>query len=326
MPHIRAKLATGLTLGLALGGCSRENPAFSLSGHGSGGTDGSGSSSDSGATDTGAPTSDGSGSASNSATATSDASTSQGVTSEPATSGPGSTGAVSSSTGTDTTGTSSSSSGGPNECMDGVVGEPPRLEVKKDGQPLVACGMAKSLTKTFAKFSGSTLQLHDSGTCNQSGTLYELTGVNFSITPQDLGDGCFDARIEWAPGPVCEVTGFGLRNGDQPIYVGAFGRLRGPTGYTAFASEPLFDCGCAVDGVECCDHVSEVDQKLYEPGVYTLAFPGADSDIAAGAQITGTVDGSSYLFRNLRSHVGPSCDPAPTNVWLDVRWWAMNSN
>jgi len=206
--------------------------------------------------------------------------------------------------------------------MDAVVGEPPRLEVKQDGQPLVVCAGARGLTKAFAKLSGGTLQLYDSGTCAQTGSLYEITGVNFVIPQVDLGDTCSDARIEWAPEPVCEVTGFGLRNGDQPVLVGAFGRLRGPTKYTAFSAKPHRECGCTVDGVQCCDHVFELDQEHYLPGTYTLEFPGTDGAIAPGESTQGSVGRADYLFRNLRSDVVESCTAGPSNVWLDMRWWA----
>lgn len=319
--------------------CFSGNPAFALGGDGVGGSASSGLAGTSTGPDGSSgmvPTGGGSGSLSDSATqggdpgatgsttqsSISDAGTSDAITSSTGTADPGdSTGA-----GVSTGSTGSSTGDGTPVCMEAVVGEPPHLAVKQDGQPLVACAGVRSLTKAFAKFSGATLQLYDSGTCAQTGSLYEITGVNFAITPVDLGESCSDARIEWAPGPVCEVTGFGLRNGDQPVLVGAFGRLRGPTNYTAFTAQPQQECGCEVDGVACCDHVFELDQKLYQPGGYSLGFPGADGTIAPGDSINGTVGRADYQFRNLRSDVGESCVAGPSNVWLDMRWWATANN
>lgn len=209
--------------------------------------------------------------------------------------------------------------------MNGAMGEPPQIEVKTNGQVLLTCGGVKTVKQGFAKFSGETLQIYDSGDCTQAGALYEVAGVNFSITPTGFGDDCSDVQIEWAPAPPCAITGFGLANGGDPTYIGAFGRINGPSGYKAFSAEPAFDCGCAVDDVMCCAHVYELDQAEYSPGAYTLGFPGAMDDIGAQESIVGTVDGNSYLFTNLRSHVHESCEAAPSHVWLDVRWWAMKS-
>lgn len=220
----------------------------------------------------------------------------------------------------------SSTGGDPGQCISGVPGDPPRLEVKANGQVLMSCGGAKTFVGAFAKLSGSTLKIYDSENCTQTGTLYEVTGVNFSISPTDFGDACSQARVEWASTPPCDVTGFGLANGGDPLYVGAFGRTLGPSGYTAFSTDSVFDCGCVVDDVKCCDHVLELDQETYPPGRYTLKFPGAMSDIGEQESIVGTVDQNEYLFTNLRSHVRESCDPAPSHEWLDFRWWAVKTN
>lgn len=210
--------------------------------------------------------------------------------------------------------------------MNGAMGEPQGLEVKKNGQLLLACGGVKSITSGFAKFSGATLQIYDSGNCTQEGSLYEVAGVNFTIAPSVFGDNCFDARIEWAPSPPCEVTGFALSNGDDAVYVGAFGRTTGPSGYEAFSAKPIFDCGCAIDGEMCCSHLFELDQATYSPGRYTLGFPNAKSDIGPEETIIGSVDGNDYQFKNFRSFVQETCDDTPSHVWLDVRWWAMKAN
>jgi hypothetical protein len=320
-------------------GCWKDNPAFYIDSDTTRGSDSTGFLSSTGAhtassSDT-TPTTDGIGSDSGTAglTSTGGATASSSTTTASGTSGTSTTSGASTEPGTTTdqtvgmTGTESTgSSTGAGECMNGVMGDPPRLEVKKDGQVLDICSGAKGLTGAFASFSGSTLQIHDSGDCTETGTLYEVTGVNFSIMPMDLGDSCFDVQIEWAPAPPCEVTGFGLSNGDNPLYVGAFGRRTGPSGYGAFSAESTFDCGCAVDDVTCCEHVFELDQATYSPGGYTLGFPDARSDIGAGEAVIGTIDGNDYLFTNLRSHVHESCDAAPSHVWLDIRWWAMEAN
>ncbi len=329
MPRRRSITIVSLVLLVdPTGGCTSSNPAFALDGDPPGLTDATDAPASS-SSDTNTPTT-GPGSASNSASAaTTDAATSSGDPTASDSSGGPTTGMLDTTQGAGSTGpadTDASSSGGPNECMDAVVGEPARLEIKKDGQVLLACGGAISLTNAFAKFSGSTLKLYNSGTCMQTGPLYEVTGVNFAIKAKDLGEGCSDVRIEWATAPPCEVTGFGITLGDNPVYVGAFGRLLGPTGYTSFSSEPLFDCGCTVDDAACCEHLFDQNQQVYQPGAYTLAFPGAMTDIAAPAAIVGSVDGSDYLFTNLRSQVHGSCDAAPSHVWLDIRWWAMASD
>lgn len=188
------------------------------------------------------------------------------------------------------------------------------------------CGGSKQLSNAYAKFSGSTLQIYDSGACTQTGTLYEVTGVNFAISPIAFGENCSDVTIEWAAVAPCEVTGFALANGDKPAIVGAFGRTTGPGEYAAFSVEPFHDCGCAVDGVACCQHIFELDQTLYLPGGYSLGFPGAAAPIAAQMATDGEVEGVSYLFTNLRSFVHEGCMAAPSHVWLDLRWWAMRSD
>lgn len=313
---------------LGSAGCSVQNPAFALDGGGdsagpgtttsaptsSSGPDGTTGSGSAGPGSTGGTTGSGSATGSDATTTVPDSTTAM----------VDSTGTSSGSTGAESVG--GSTTGGVNECMAAVPEEPPRLEVKKSGQVLKACGGSKSLTDAYATFSGSTLQVYDSGTCTPTGTLYEITGVNFAITPLEFGESCSDVRIEWAAVDPCEVTGFALTNGDKPAYVGAFGRTTGPDGYAAFAVEPVQECGCVVDGVACCQHLFELDQTLYMPGEYTLDFPGAAAPIGAQESIDGEVDGASYLFRNLRSMVHAGCMAAPSHIWLDLRWWAMRSN
>jgi len=231
----------------------------------------------------------------------------------------GDSGATTGTTGVQSTGDSTGEE--PDLCMGDVVGEPPRLAVKQNGQLLQPCGGAKSLTGAFAKFSGSTLQIYDSGTCEQAGALYEVTGVGFTLEPTNLSDDCSSVRIEWAPAPPCEVTGFGLANGEQPRLVGAFGRTIGPTGFAAFSPAPEFACGCEVDDITCCQQVLENEPQAYQPGHYTLDFPGASDGCDPQESIAGVVDGNDYLFTNLRSFVHGTCEENPDHVWLDVRWW-----
>lgn len=333
MPHRLPRLF--VLWALAGSGCSIENPSFQLHGDGHGGSTGPPTTGD--ASTSGAATTAESGSAGNSDGMTGSGGSSTGgegstaavtsTTSEPGTS----TGDVSGTTGTSGGGSTGAdsiggSTGGVNECVGGALGEPPRLEVKKSGQVLMACGASKSVSNAFAKFSGSTLQIYDSGTCTQTGTLYEVTGVNFTITPIDLGESCSHVTLEWAAAAPCEVTGFALKNGDNPAYVGAFGRRTGPGEYAAFSVEPFHECGCAVDDVACCKHFYEIDQKDYLPGEYSLGFPDAVAPIAAMESTTGKVEGADYLFTNLRSLVHESCAAEPSHVWLDFRWWAMLNN
>lgn len=314
--------------------CTKENPSFyetaSDAGTSSAGSSGAVSTPTTGATSS---ASSGSGAGSGGVGETSGGVlTGGGTTGDPGTTtNPG--------TGTDPGGTSSgvdassggmstggSSSGGPDVCELPMFGEPPGLAIKKNGVPVaMACGMAKTISMGSAVFVGKTLKVYNSMNCTQTGESWEFTGVGFDITPTTL-DGCTSVRIEWSSTmPLCPPVAFGVRNGGEAVYVGGFGRLVGPTDYDGFHAEPLFDCGCAVDGVTCCgDHM--IDQTPYLPGVYTLGFPAAAQDIPMGEPIMGKVDGNDYLFKNLRSRVLELCAPIPQDVWLDMRWWAEAPN
>lgn len=326
-----SRFLVSLVVVALLSACVRENPGFLAATEGSGGSGGGTSTTTSSTTQalttSGAMSATGSGGVGETsggvltATTTSESATGT-TTTEPGTTG--TSGAPGTSTGEASTGEAMStggSSGGSELCELPMWGEPPGLAVTKGQNPVMSCGSPKAITKGYAKFVGTTLQVHESGTCVESGPVWEFKGVGFDINMVPLTEACTAVRIEWVSAmPPCVPAAIGVTNGDTKVLVGAFGRLKGPTGYEAFTATPTFDCGCEVDGVACCDHTLE--QTTYEPGLYTLSFPGGVDPVVSGLATIGSVDGKSYQFRNLRSRVREECPMVPPSVWFDMRWWA----
>ncbi len=323
MPRL-LPLVLASTSALLGAGCLKDNPAFyegeSASGGATGASSSSGDVGSSGAAATG--TSGMSGGATSGDVSSGDATTQPVSSSDATTGGVGTTDAT--TTGDTTGGTTGDTTGGPMMCTYDIPIPPPRLKVLKDGQEALQCGGAvKTINNAYVEYVGSTIRIHTSGNCAPGGSVYEVSGVGFTITPVGLGESCSAARLEWAAEPPCELSGFALKNGDKAVFVGGFGRLTPPEGYDGFGPAALFDCGCELAPMTCCSH--NLDGMDLAPGLYSLLFPGVGQTLAAQQQAQGVVEGTTYTFANLNSHIHTSCEAVPPNVWLDMRWWVARA-
>lgn len=309
-------------------GCLKDNPAFyeGESASASGATGASSSSGDVGssgaaATGTSGMTSGMSGGVTSGDVSSGDATTQPVSSSDATTGGPGTSDASTSGT---SGGTSGDTTGGPMMCTYDVPIPPPRLKVLKDGLEALQCGgIVKTLSNAYVEYVGNAIRIHNSGNCAPGGSVYEVSGVGFTITPVGLGESCSSARLEWAAQPPCELSGFALKNGDSAVYVGGFGTLTAPEGFDGFSPAALFDCGCELDPMTCCSH--NLDGADLVPGLYALLFPGLGQTLPAQQQAQGTIENTNYLFSNLNSHIHPSCEALPSTVWLDMRWWVARA-
>lgn len=328
MPRL-LPLVLASTSALLGAGCLKDNPAFyegesaSASGAtGASSSSGDGGSSGAAATGTSGMTSGMSGGVTSGDVSSGDATTQPVSGSDGTTGGPGTSDA--STSGGTSGGTAGDTTGGPMMCTYDVPIPPPRLKVLKDGIEALQCGgVVKTLGNAYVEYVGNTIRIHNSGNCAPGGSIYEVSGVGFTITPVGLGESCSSARLEWAAQPPCELSGFALKNGDSAVYVGGFGTLTAPEGFDGFSPAALFDCGCELDPMTCCSH--DLDGADLVPGLYALLFPGLGQTLPAQHEAQGTIENTNYLFSNLNSHIHPSCEALPSTVWLDMRWWVART-